>query len=70
MGTQVELLLEWSAEGGYNWSAAVPGPQGITPLHLAVLLRDGGALVEALTGGTPPRPWRRRGSCCSTDTQA
>jgi hypothetical protein len=57
---QVQLLLDWASMGGYEWSITVAGPRGITPLHLAALLPDHGAIAKLLTGGQPP--WSRPGS--------
>ncbi len=47
--SQVELLLGWASVGGYEWSVSVPGPRGLTPLHLAALLPDG-AIAKLLAG--------------------
>lgn len=47
---QVELLLGWASAGGYEWSVNVPGPNGISPLHLSALLPDDGAIAHLLTG--------------------
>jgi hypothetical protein len=54
MVQQVQLLLDWASMGGYEWSITVAGPRGITPLHLAALLPDHGAIAKLLTGGQPP----------------
>ncbi len=51
---QVQLLLDWASTGGYEWSITVAGPRGITPLHLAALLPDRGAIAKLLTGALPP----------------
>ena len=57
MKLQVRLLLGWASAGGYEWSVNVPGPHGITPLHLAALLPDC-TIAELLVGmaldGAPP----------------
>ncbi len=49
MKLQVRLLLGWASAGGYEWSVNVPGPHGITPLHLAALLPDC-TIAELLVG--------------------
>lgn len=54
MMLQVQLLLDWASMGGFEWSVSVAGPRGITPLHLAALLPDHGAIAKLLTGGQPP----------------
>jgi hypothetical protein len=57
---QVEMLLTWASAGGCELRAAAPGPHGLTPLHLAALLDDGGALAALLTGAPGPclHPWK------------
>lgn len=49
----MELLLGWASAGGYEWSVNVPGPHGISPLHLSALLADGGVIAHLLTSGQP-----------------
>lgn len=47
---QVTMLLEWSSANNCEFSAALPGPNGITPLHMAAILEDGGQMAALLTG--------------------
>eukprot|EP00884_Botryococcus_braunii_P004638 jgi/Botrbrau1/14175/Bobra.182_3s0112.2 len=49
----VDMLLEWSSQFGCSFGAAIPGPKQLTPMHLAVLLKDGGAMVAKLTASCP-----------------
>jgi hypothetical protein len=56
-GAQVELLVTWACTGRYELLATTRGPRGVTPMHLAALLPDGGAVAAALIGA-PSRPWR------------
>lgn len=44
------MLLTWTSAGGCELRAAAPGPRGLTPLHLAAVLDDGGKLAALLTG--------------------
>ncbi len=44
------MLLEWTSTGGYELRAGAPGPHGMTALHLAATLKDGGKLAALLTG--------------------
>ncbi|BDA46756.1 probable squamosa promoter-binding-like protein 4 at N-terminal half [Coccomyxa sp. Obi] len=46
----VSMLLEWTSTGGYELRAGAPGPHGMTALHLAATLKDGGKLAALLTG--------------------
>ena len=41
------------------WQATVSGPRGLTPLHLAALLPDAGAMARLLctAGAAPPSAW-------------
>jgi hypothetical protein len=48
---QVEFVLEWTSSAGFELSAAVPGPGGFTPMHLATLLDDDGRITVLLTCG-------------------
>jgi hypothetical protein len=48
---QVEMIMQWASRLGYEFAASTPGPAGLTPLHLAVLLPDGGSMAALLTGG-------------------
>lgn len=47
---QVSLLLTWGINNGHEWDYAAAGPLGLTPLHLAALLDDGGKVADELTG--------------------
>jgi hypothetical protein len=42
-------LGEWAATAGHTVGLQAAGGQGLTPLHLAALLADGGAMAAALT---------------------
>lgn len=46
----VTLILGWAEAEGAEFAADAPGPQGITPLHLAAIIPDGGAMADLLTG--------------------
>lgn len=45
----VGLVLTWGINNGYEWDYAAAGPAGLTPLHLAALLDDGGKVADELT---------------------
>ena len=47
---QVELLVTWASVGRYELLATTLGPRGVTPMHLAALLPDQGAMAAALVG--------------------
>ncbi len=47
---QVSLVLTWGINNGHVWDCAAAGPAGLTPLHLAALLDDGGRIADELTG--------------------
>lgn len=47
---QVSLLLVWGINNGHEWDYTAAGPAGLTPLHLAALLGDGGKVADELTG--------------------
>ena len=47
---QVSLMLTWGINNGHVWDCAAAGPAGLTPLHLAALLDDGGRMADELTG--------------------
>ena len=49
-GVQVSLLLTWGINNGHMWDYAAAGPAGLTVLHLAALLNDGGHVADELTG--------------------
>ena len=44
------MVLKWGINNGYEWDYAAAGPAGLTPLHLAALLDDGGKVADELTG--------------------
>lgn len=50
------MLLEWGQRKDGGWDSTVAGPDGISPLHLAALLRDGGATAHLLVRHTRPGP--------------
>lgn len=43
-------MLTWGINNGHVWDCAAAGPAGLTPLHLAALLDDGGRIADELTG--------------------
>ena len=43
-------MLTWGINNGHEWDCAAAGPAGLTPLHLAALLDDGGRIADELTG--------------------
>lgn len=45
----VSLMLTWGINNGHVWDCAAAGPAGLTPLHLAALLDDGGRMADELT---------------------
>ena len=45
----IPVLAEWSAAVGHSWKCEGAGASKLTPLHLAALLDDGGAMASALT---------------------
>lgn len=46
--------MTWASVGRYELLATTPGPYGVTPMHLAALLPDQGAMAAALVGAPPP----------------
>lgn len=52
---QVQMVLEWTSAVGVNLLAGVPGPQGLTALHVAAVMEDGASLAALLTG--QPAAW-------------
>ena len=44
------MVLEWTSAVGVNLLAGVPGPQGLTVLHVAAVMEDGASLAALLTG--------------------
>ena len=50
LGVQVSLLLTWGINNGHVWDYSAAGPAGLTILHLAALLNDGGKVADELTG--------------------
>jgi len=44
------MVLEWTSAVGVDLLAGVPGPHGLTPLHLAAVMKDGASLAALLTG--------------------
>lgn len=49
----MSLLLTWGINNGHVWDYSVAGPAGLTILHLAALLNDGGKVADELTGILP-----------------
>ena len=49
----VRALLAWGAQRGYAFNATMPGRRGLTALHLAALVADGGAIAGLLTEECP-----------------
>ena len=45
--------MTWASVGRYELLATTPGPYGVTPMHLAALLPDNGAMAAALVGAPP-----------------
>ena len=45
----IPVLAEWASVSGHVWRCECAGPSALTPLHLAALLNDGGAMASALT---------------------
>lgn len=45
----VSLVLTWGINNGHVWDCSAAGPAGLTPLHLAALLDDGGRIADELT---------------------
>lgn len=45
------MLCIWGVNNKYDWDYAAAGPCGLTPLHLAAVLGDGGKVASQLTGG-------------------
>lgn len=43
-------MLTWGINNGHVWDSAAAGPAGLTVLHLAALLNDGGKVADELTG--------------------
>ncbi len=43
-------MLEWTSTVGVDLLAGVPGPQGLTALHIAAVMEDGASLAALLTG--------------------
>jgi hypothetical protein len=53
----VDLLLEWGAlDGAQCFQAFEADPQGLTALHLAACLPDGGAMARLLLDALPDAP--------------
>ena len=46
----MSLLLTWGINNGHVWDYTAAGPAGLTVLHLAALLNDGGKVADELTG--------------------
>lgn len=44
------MLLAWASAGGYELLAGRHGPHGLTAVHLAAALNDGGKMALLLTG--------------------
>jgi hypothetical protein len=47
----VRALLHWGRHGGHRWAHDAGGPGGLSALHLAALLGDGGAVLLQLLDG-------------------
>ncbi|KAL0035224.1 hypothetical protein WJX79_007134 [Trebouxia sp. C0005] len=45
----VSLVLTWGINNGHVWDCTAAGPAGLTALHLAALLDDGGRIADELT---------------------
>ena len=43
-------MCTWGVNNGHIWDYAAAGPSGLTPLHFAALLGDGGHVADKLTG--------------------
>lgn len=50
MCLQVQMVLEWTSAMGFDLMAGMPGPHGLTALHLAAVMVDGASLAALLTG--------------------
>ena len=50
MFLQVQMVLEWTSGMGVDLMAGVPGPHGLTALHLAAVMVGGASLAALLTG--------------------
>lgn len=46
----MSLLLTWGINNGHEWDYSAAGPAGLTILHLAAVLNDGGKVADELTG--------------------
>ena len=46
----VPVLAEWGTRVGHTWLCESSSPLGLTPLHLASIIDDGGVMALALTG--------------------
>ena len=44
-------LGAWAGSHGLEWALEAPAANGLTPLHVAAVLRDGGRVRDALLGG-------------------
>ena len=47
------MVQEWTSAVGINLLAGVPGPKGLTALHLAADMEDSASLAALLTGEYP-----------------
>ena len=68
LGLQVQMVLEWTSAVGINLLAGVPGPKGLTALHLAAVMEDGAGLAALLTGKILPcrlRCYKHFASLCT-----
>lgn len=63
----VEMVLAWGEEASCPWRCDLAGPHGLTPLHLAALLRPVAAaqVAELLLGRCAPGPEAWTGACAS-----
>eukprot|EP00887_Chlorella_sp_A99_P007360 scaffold2.g7360.t1 len=52
----VQALAAWAKAQGAGWDVDARGMSGVTPLHVAALLPNGGAMLSALTELNPAAP--------------
>ena len=66
MFLQVQMVSEWTSAMGVDLMAGVPGPHGLTALHLAAVMVGGASLAALLTGLSSQRIWPAESHCvCS-----
>ena len=49
----VTLLLNWGRSKGHEFKATTPGRRGLSAIHLAALISDGGLIAALLTAACP-----------------